>query len=217
MLKTLTHQTIALAGLSQTVQLVRDIARTGSHDAYDLETCLSSLLKINADSVVEVYGSLKNLKTGLTLLQRQLGAPETVDTELARYAAALVYLEGKYQRQDAMQKAVRLGLERATAQTAHFGVNHENVIAALADLYKNTISQLNPRIIVQGEQWHLENTANANKIRALLLAGIRAAWLWRQCGGSRLGFLLNRRKLRDEAGRLLQSIPSGFSDHTSDT
>ena len=112
-----------------------------------------------------------------------------------------------------MQKTVRLGLERATAQTAHFGVTHENVIAALAELYKNTISQLSPRIIVQGEQWHLENVGNADKIRGLLLAGIRAAWLWRQCGGSRLGFMLNRRKLREEALRLLESMPSGFSDH----
>jgi len=214
MLKTLTHQTIALAGLSQSVQLVHDIARTGVADAYDLETCLASLLRINAESVAEVYGGLKNLKTGLTLLERQLGAPETVDTELARYAAALVYLEGKYLRQEAMQKAVRLGLERATAQAAHFSVTHENVLAALAELYKNTISQLSPRIVVQGEQRHLENTANANTIRALLMAGIRAAWLWRQCGGSRLGFLLRRRKLREEASRLLQSIPSGFSDHT---
>lgn len=214
MLKSLTNQAVALAGLSQSVQLVCEIAKTGNADPYDLETCLSSLLKINADSVGDVYGELKNLRSGLSLLERQLGAPETVDTEMARHGAALVYLEGKYKNQTAMQKTVRQGLERATAQAAHFGVTHENVIASLADLYKNTISQLTPRIIVQGEQVHLENTANANKIRALLLAGIRSAWLWRQCGGSRLGFLLNRRKLAEEARRLLQSIPMGFSDRT---
>jgi len=214
MLKTLSNQTIALAGLSQAVKLVHDIAKTGSSDPYDLETCLGSLLKINADSVADVYGGLKNLKTGLALLEQQLGAPETVDTDLARNAAALVYLEGKYRQQQSMQKTVRLGLERATAQAAHFGVAHENVIAALADLYKNTISQLTPRIVIQGEQRHLENPANADKIRALLLAGIRSAWLWRQCGGSRIGFLLNRRKLRDEASRLIGFIPTGFSDRT---
>lgn len=214
MIKTLTNQTIAMAGLSLAVQLVRNIARTGSTDADDLETCIASLLKINADSVPEVYGGIERLRNGFTLLARQLGPPDSVDTELARYAAALVYLEGKYRRQDAMQKAVRSGLERATVQAAHFGVTHENVLAGLADIYQNNISQLSPRIVVMGEQSHLENPANANKIRALLLAGIRSAWLWRQCGGSRWGFLLNRRKLRDEAGRLLQSLPSGFSGHT---
>ena len=212
MIKTLTHQTIALAGLSQAVQLVRDIARAGAADPDDLETCVASLLKINADSVPGVYGGLKNLRCGLLLLERQLGPPEQVDTELARYAAALVYLEGKYRRQDAMLKTVRIGLERATAQAAHFGVAHENVLAGLAGLYQDSISQLSPRIVVVGEQAHLENPANANKIRALLLAGIRSAWLWRQCGGGRLGFLWNRRNLRAEAKRLAESLPRGFSD-----
>lgn len=212
MLKTLTHQTIALAGLSQVVLSVRNIAHHGTADADDLETCIASLFKINADSVEEVYGGLKNLKSGLALLERQLGDPGSVDTELARYAAALVYLEGKYRRQDTMQKTVRLGLERATVHAAHFGLSHESVLSVLADVYQNSISRLNPRIVVAGEQRYLENPANANKIRALLLAGIRSAWLWRQCGGSRLGFMLNRRKLCEEARRLAQAIPSGFSD-----
>ena len=206
MLKTLTHQTIALAGLSQSVYLVRNIARRGVADADDLEVCIGSLLKINAEGVAEVYGGLRNLKAGLALLERQLGDAEAVDAELARYAAALVYLEGKYRRQEAMQKTVRLGLERATVQAAHFGVVHDNVLASLAELYQNSISQLRPRIVVVGEQHHLENPANANKIRALLLAGLRSAWLWRQCGGSRFGFLLNRRKLREEARRLSKSL-----------
>jgi len=212
MIKTLSNQTIALAALALAVQLVRDIARTGAADPDDLETCVASLLRINADSVPEVYGGLKPLKGGLALLERQLGESETVDAELARYAAALVYLEGKYRRQEAMCKAVRLGLERANVQAAHFGAVHENVLAGLADLYQNNISQLSPRIVVVGEQVYLENPANANKIRALLLAGIRAAWLWRQCGGGRLSFMLNRRKLREEARRLAQSVPYGFSD-----
>lgn len=211
-LKNISDQTLALAGLTLCVRLVRNVARNGSVDADDLETCIGSLLKINADSVEDVYGGAKRLHSALTLLERQLGSPETVDTEMARYAAALVYLEGKYQRQTAMQKTVRLGLERATAQAAHFGVTHENVLANIAEIYQNSISQLSPRIVVVGEQRFLENPANANQIRALLLAGIRSAWLWRQCGGGRLGFLLNRRKLRDEAKRLLQAVPMGFRD-----
>lgn len=205
MIKNLTNQTIALAGLSQAIQAVRNLARTGSTDAGDLETCISSLLKINADDVPEVYGGVAKLSSGLKLLERQMGPSDAVDTELARYAAALVYLEGKYRRLEEMQKAVRSGLERATAQTAHFGIAHENVLANLADIYQNNISKINPRILVLGEPSHLENPAIANKIRALLLAGIRSAWLWHQCGGSKLGFLLARRRIREEARRLLQS------------
>ena len=206
MIKNLTNQTIALAGLAQAVEAVSNLAKTGTTDIDDLEACIASLLKINADDVTEVYGGLDKLKRGFLLLDRQLGPHETVNTELARYAAALIYLEGKFRRQDAMQKSIRSGLERATVQAVHFGLTHENVLSNIADLYQTNISQINPRIMVMGEPRHLENPIVANKIRALLLAGIRSAWLWRQCGGSKLGFLWNRRKLREEAKRLLKSI-----------
>jgi high frequency lysogenization protein len=206
MIKNLTNQTIALAGLNQAILAVHNLAKTGTTDADDFETCIASLLKINADDVPGVFGGVERLKSGLRLLERQLGPSESVDTELARYAAALVYLEGKFKRMDAMQKTIRSGLERATTQTAHFGLTHDNVIASIADLYQNNISQINPRIMVMGENRYLENPAIANKIRALLLAGIRSAWLWRQCGGSKLGFLLSRRKLHDEAKRLVKTL-----------
>ena len=50
---------------------------------------------------------------------------------------------------------------------------------------------------------YLTNPANQNRIRALLLAGVRAAILWRQSGGSRLTLLLRRKALLAEGQRLL--------------
>ena len=50
------------------------------------------------------------------------------------------------------------------------------------------------RILVRGEQNYLRNNDNAAKIRALLLAGIRAAVLWQQLGGSRWTLFWSRRK-----------------------
>lgn len=206
MIKTLANQTIALAGLTQAVQLVQRIARTGTADGDDVEASLASILKLNPDDVLDVYGSLDKLRTGLKGLEKQLGAPDRVDTELARYAASLIFLERKLQQNPAMLEKIRAGVERATAQTAHFGLSHDNVVASLADIYQETISQLKPRVMVVGEPLHLNNPANANRIRALLLAGIRAAVLWRQCGGSRWKFLLYRRKMQAEATRLLKSL-----------
>ncbi len=206
MIKTLTNQTIALAGLAQAVHLVQRIAKTGSAESDDVETSLSSVLKINADDVVDVYGGLERLKTGFKRLDNQLGGPEGIDPELARYAASLIFLENKLQRQREMMDRIRSGVERATAQAAHFGILHENVIANLADVYQETISHLHPRVMVMGEPAHLTNPANANKIRALLLAGVRSAVLWRQCGGSRWKLLFYRGKLQQEARRMLSRI-----------
>jgi high frequency lysogenization protein len=204
--KTLTNQTIALAGSAQAVHLVQRIARNGSADADELETCVSSVLKINADSVADVYGGLDRLKTGFQVLRRQLGGGDGVDQELARYAASLVLLEARLQELPSMQQAIREGVELAATKAAHFGVVHDNVFASLAELYQNTFSQLRPRVMVQGEPMHLNDSDKANRIRSLLLAGIRSLVLWRQCGGGRWKFLLHRRKMLDEVNRLSRSL-----------
>ena len=60
-----------------------------------------------------------------------------------------------------------------------------------------------PKIMVSGENQHLSNPDQANKIRALLLAGMRSAVLWAQLGGSRWQILLQRRRLTEEAERIL--------------
>lgn len=206
MIKTITNQTIALAGLTQATHLVQRIAKTGSADGDDAETVLSSIFKINADEVTDVYGGLERLKTGFKRLDDQLGGPGGIDPELARYSASLMFLERKLQKRRAFLDRIRAGVEKATTQAAHFGIQHENVIANLADIYQETVSQMQPRIMVVGEPVHLGNPANANKIRALLLAGIRSAVLWRQCGGARWKLLFYRGKLQQEAKWMLRSL-----------
>jgi high frequency lysogenization protein len=54
----------------------------------------------------------------------------------------------------------------------------------------------------------LENPDNQNLIRALLLAAIRAAVLWRQCGGRRLSLFLRRSALLEAASGLLEASRS---------
>jgi high frequency lysogenization protein len=60
--------------------------------------------------------------------------------------------------------------------------------------------------MVAGEQRHLSDPENADRIRAVLLAGIRSAVLWRQCGGVRWKLLFHRGRLQQEARRLLKSL-----------
>lgn len=68
---------IALAGVLQAAELVREIARRGQANSEDSEACLESLLKIDAASSSDVYGGLQRLRSGLRLLEQQLGNPET--------------------------------------------------------------------------------------------------------------------------------------------
>jgi high frequency lysogenization protein len=57
--------------------------------------------------------------------------------------------------------------------------------------------------MVSGDNQYLGDPGNANRIRALLLSGIRSAVLWRQLGGSRWQLLFQRKKLCEQARAIL--------------
>ncbi len=88
----------------------------------------------------------------------------------------------------------------------HFAITDENIIANLADIYVECISSLGTRIQVAGQPELLKQPLVQHKVRALLLAAIRAVVLWRQAGGSRLHFIFKRKALLSEAKSVLQTI-----------
>jgi high frequency lysogenization protein len=205
-LNTITNQTIALAGIAQAAALVQQLATTGSADQAALEASIASVLKIDSDSVIDVYGGLFGIKLGLKQLNEQMTGYKIVNPEQARYSASLVFLENQLSGRKDLLNSIQIGIAKAQAQSEHFGLLHENVLANLSEVYQSTISTLQPRIMVNGEQEYLSRPDVANKIRACLLAGIRSAILWKQCGGTRWKFLFFRKKIQAELKILLKQV-----------
>ncbi|MEI8208669.1 MAG: high frequency lysogenization protein HflD [Methylococcales bacterium] len=205
-LNTITNQTIALAGIAQAAALVQQLATKGSCDPIALETSIASIMKIDSDSVIDVYGSLTGLNLGLTQLNTQMTGYKIVNPEQARYSASLIFLENQLSEHKNLLKIIQTGVIKAQSQSEYFGLLHENVFANLSEVYQNTVSTLQPRIMVNGEQNYLSRTEVSSKIRACLLAGIRSAILWRQCGGTRWKFLFYRKKIQAELQLLLKQI-----------
>jgi high frequency lysogenization protein len=204
---------IALAALFQATHLVARIARHGSPDPAATEASIYSLFQIDSDSTETIYGGIQGLTVGLKRLQSHLTGKVNNDVETSRYVIALLHLERKLMKQKDMVNKIGKGIELATQRLDHFPMLHENILAQLADIYAETISTLQPRIMVQGEPLHLQNQDNINMIRALLLAGIRAALLWRQCGGSRRQLLFGRKKIAATVEQLLQEAESPMTLH----
>jgi CII-binding regulator of phage lambda lysogenization HflD len=69
----------------------------------------------------------------------------------------------------------------------------------LSSLYLKTISKINPRIIVNGDNTYLKDNKNASMIRALLLSAIRSFILWQQSGGTKFRIFLFKRKIAEIA------------------
>jgi high frequency lysogenization protein len=205
-LNTITNQTIALAGIAQAAALVQQLATTGTAEAAAMEASIASILKIDSDSVTDIYGGLSGVKLGLEQLNEQMTGYKIVNPEQARYSASLVFLEKQLSSRPDMIKAIRNGVKKAQLQSEHFGPMHENVLANLGEIYHSTISTLQPRIMVNGNPAYISRPDIVNKIRALLLAGIRSAILWRQCGGARWKFLFFRKKIQTELENLLKQV-----------
>jgi high frequency lysogenization protein len=204
-MQNLTNKTIALAGIFQSASQVSQIASKGVADLLDLETAVRSTLNMQPSSTLAVFGSMENLRTGLHTLCSHLGETSLQrDANTARYVISMLHLSRKLCKNQSMLSHIAQRLKKVQEQADMFGPTHDNTLANLASIYSDTISTLSPRIIVTGEDAYLTNPQNADKIRAILLAGIRAGILWLQVGGSRWQILLKRRFFVQEAKRILE-------------
>ena len=184
---------IALAGVLQACQLVRGVATSGRADPAAVEASLGSVFRIDADSAADVFGGLSGVRLGLEILCAQFDGRDR-DIALTRLVLGVLRLQRRLARNPRMLDELRSGIVAIQRQVDHLGAAHSTVQARLAELYVATLSQLRPRVIVQGNPLHLGNAQTVELIRALLLAGVRAAVLWRQVGGSQLRLLVRRRE-----------------------
>ena len=192
------NRTLALAGIFQSVRLVQQTARGEPRDKETTAASIGSIFNMDPANVVDVYGDILSIRSGLEVLVQQLGNDNNKrDMELTRYAVTLIHLEHKLNRQPRLLELIGTGIEHCKQQLDVESAQQASVIPQLADIYKQTISTLQPKLLVNGEPAVLENTDSQNMVRALLLAGIRSAVLLRQSGGSRLKLIFQRRQLLD--------------------
>jgi high frequency lysogenization protein len=190
----MSERVLALAGVVQALAQVRRIAETGEADGHVLGVALDSVFRIDAESAAAVYGGSAGVRQGLSIL-RDYFAGSARDDQLPRLALAVIQLERRFVRDDAMVERVQAGIDRNTALAERQGSMHPDVLAALGALYSETLSHLRPRVLVQGNPHYLGQAAVVAEVRAVLLAAIRSAVLWRQLGGSLWDFLFRRKEM----------------------
>ncbi|HJP99903.1 MAG TPA: high frequency lysogenization protein HflD [Rhodanobacteraceae bacterium] len=175
---------LALAGIFQAVALVRDIARTGECENEVLEASLASVFKLESDSAADVFGGNVGIRRGLRVLIEQIEGDER-DLPLFHMLVNVLKLERSLARESEANRHLGEALQGMQRQLQHFPVTHPTIIARLADIYSSNLSSLKPRITVVGNPLYLQQPAQAERVRALLLAAVRAAVLWHQLGGRR--------------------------------
>ena len=198
--------TLALAGICQSAHLVQQLAHQGQADSDALRVSLNSVVDLNPGSTLTIFGGEEaNLKLGLETLLGVLNASsrQGLNGELTRYTLSLMVLERKLHASKGAMEKLGNSIQGLQRQLEHFDLESDPLLNAMAGIYVDVISPLGPRIQVTGAPSVLQNSQIQSKVRATLLAGIRAAVLWHQVGGGRLQLMFSRGRLSAQAKQIL--------------
>ena len=192
------ERTLALAGILQACSQVQALARTGEVNEAASRASLQSILVLDAISTNAVFGGTAGVTAGLLLLKNGvLSSPQAADVELNRYAMSLMHLQSRLYRDQAKFEEFGRAVEQLSAWSG------DELVRACSDVYQQFVSSIQPQIIVQGEEGFLQREDVPPQVRALLLAGLRAAVLWRQVGGNMFRLRWERAKYRAMAALML--------------
>lgn len=206
MSRCITDSTLALSGIFQVATLVQHIATRGIAEDPYFTASINSIFHLDAPDVNSIFGDTNQLKLGLhnllTIFDKKPTINQQEQLDVTRYVISLMHLERKFTKQKKMIVLLREKICDVKRKADYFSTTHENIIAALAETYQATLSQLSYRIHVSGQSDYLRQAHYFQRIRALLLAGVRASVLWRQCGGSRLQLFSKRTLIISTAEKL---------------
>ena len=217
------YRNIALAVMVQCAQLVHTLATTGDADQRQIDACVAPVFVLDPDSLAQVYPDVGRFNSGLTALERSLGRDGMRGlAEAIQYVLGMTVLQQHMGRSETMQSQIRRRLQflrpvAISGEQSSVGEQDDEAhnldagdqgydFSALAQLYQDTLSQLSYRIHVKGLPEHLQNQRVADRIRALLLAGIRSAQLWHQLGGRRWHLFFFKKRIRASIIQVRRSL-----------
>jgi len=202
--------TLALAGICQAAHLVQQLAHQGQCQPEALNVSLRSVIDLNPGSTLAVFGNDEaNLRLGLETLMAVLNS-QGMGAELTRYTLSLMVLERKLSGNKSALDTLAQRISQLDRQLAHYELGSETITSAMAAIYVDVVSPLGPRIQVTGSPAVLQNPLLQSRVRATLLAGIRAAVLWQQMGGGRFQLMLSRQRLLREAKTILSRLSPAY-------
>ena len=190
----LKNETISLGAIYQACNEIKKIAWQGEININAIEPLINSVYQITSENINDIYINIKRLNTGLDFLRRQLvGDAFSRDAEVTRYFEAIGILIKNMNKEEDIFNKLRQQLTQQTMAVEKGNLDDHALF--LSNLYLNTVSTVEPRIIVNGDNKYLTDKKNAAMIRSLLLCAIRSYILWQQSGGSKFRMFIFKKKI----------------------
>ena len=197
----LKNETISLGAIYQACNEIKKIAWQGEINNIIIEPLINSVYQTTSEEIEDVFISIKRLNSGLDFLRRQLvGDAFSRDGEVSRYFEAIGILVKNMNKKDDVLNKLRMELTKQSLPISEDNLDQHALF--LSELYLSTISTVEPRIIVNGDNKYLTDKKNAAMIRSLLLCAIRSYILWQQSGGSKFRIFIFKKKIAELAVKL---------------
>lgn len=214
------QQALALAATIQALSVVHEVASQGHFDEYQALPTLQALVVYDPEDTLTAYGgNIATLRPGVTQMKKLFG--DTANRDIAQYLLAVLSIELKLVRDNTMRQLLQRELahirqhvhhdkdeskvsngedgelhdtseNESFSATALAHLTSDEVIAQFAEVYKQTASRTEPRIMIKGNHQFLQQEQSANQIRAMLLAALRGAAFFRHYGGKRFDLMVKR-------------------------
>ena len=198
-------KTYALAALFTASAIIQDLAERdemeGEHDT-PYGTVINAVFNRFPEKTLEIYDR-EGLRTGYQILANPASVAQTRGARFLKYAENINEQTESCMSRSRKKLMDALGDDidslKADMDANGWDALDEHVTERLAGMYVSRISDHNTKIMIYGRH---DLTPVMGKLRAALLAGIRASVLWHQLGGgSFFQLLMNRRKYTEEAAR----------------
>ena len=183
---------MALSALIQSAFFVEKIATSSKEIDNDLKILLESIYKTETFSAENIYGHKRNLAIGQNVLKNILnGNNEIYLMNTQKYALSIILIQKNISKINDLQDLIRKKIDNYN-ENSMMATNFEDLISYSEKIYTEYIAIIRPRVIISGKKEFLE--ANSSLIRALLLSGIRAAFLWNYHGGSKWQLMFREKR-----------------------
>ncbi len=200
------NQCISMAAIIQAAHIADEIAVTGKYSEKHLKASANSVFSVDTSNLAKIYPDLSELKLGLQNLISIFNDGKTyTKSRVVRYTFAIIQLQLILEKDPNMLMQIHEKLRLENEQEKDTAESVLNSCFRAAEIYSTTLSKLRFKIYITGNRELISENNNEKIIRAMLLAGVRASFLWHQFGGRRWKLFFQRRKMVEVARNLSKS------------
>ena len=183
----------SLIAMLQSVYLVDRIATTDYDATNESDFLIQSIYTKNTFDADKIYSQKSSLVDGCKLLKDILRGKNDISVlTMQKYALNIILIQKNINKISDLKNMIGKKIDNYH-DNSMMATNLNDQIAYSEDIYKEYVGIIRPRVVISGKKEYLNK--NSSLIRALLLSGIRAAFLWDYHGGSKWHLMFRRKEI----------------------